>query len=249
MRIAWYNEIDALTASAISVSSSIGGQDASNLLDQRLSSQWLTDTATSQSVVFSFSAAIDVNTIGILGHNITSACTVTVEANTANSWITPAYSSTLTVYETGPVLRFLGSTQTYRYWRITFAGQASLEIGRIWLGEYLSISPSSLLDYRVTDNRNDTVVIGRGRQLYGNEGTAWRTVELSFPKSAYTMIDSIREMYSYVGLYRSLIFCNFDDLRTYQLVEPMYCHIGRPIQFTHTDRQKYTYNLLLEEDK
>jgi len=249
MRIAWYNEIDALTASAISVSTSIGGQDGANLLDQRLSTQWVTDTATSQSVVFSFSAAIDVTTIGVLGHNITSACTVTVEANTANSWITPAYSTTLTVYDSGPILRFLVRSQTYQYWRMTFAGQASLEIGRIWLGEYLTISPSSLLDYRVTDNRNDTVVIGRGRQLYGSEGTAWKTVELSFPKTAYTMIDSLRTLYAYSGLYKSLIFCNFDDLRTYELVEPMYCHIGQPIQFTHTDRQNYTYSLLLEEDK
>lgn len=247
MRILYDNKLDTLTAGSILASTESGGFTTANLLDTRLSTKWVTSSATTQSVVCSFAAAISVNTVSILGHNITSACTVTIEANTANSFITPAISTTMTVYS-GAMVYFYSASQSYRYWRISFAGQGDLEIGRIMFGDYLTISPSSLLDFNVTKARSDTVVYGRGRQKYSSPGIGWRKFRLSFPKSDNTMITSLNTFIDTVGLHTSFLFCNFDGLRGYPLVEPVYCSLDREVTFNHNNRQSYSYQLTFQED-
>lgn len=247
MRILYDNELDSLTAGSIIASTEVGGFTTENLLDTRLSTKWMTSDATAQSVICSFAAPIKVNTVAILGHNITSACTVTIEANTANSFITPAISTTMTVYS-GAMVYFYSAVQSYQYWRISFAGQGDLEIGRLMLGSYLTISPSSLLDFSVTKARADTVVYGRGRQKYSSPGVGWRQFRMSFPKSDNTMITSLNTFIDTVGQHTSFLFCNFDGLRGYPLVEPVYCSLSNNVSFNHNNRQSYSYQLGFEED-
>ena len=247
MRILYDNELDNLTAGSILASTESGGFTTENLLDTRLSTKWMTSDVTTQSVVCSFDAAIAVNTVAILGHNITSACTITLEANTTNSFITPAITTTMSVYS-GAIVYFYSAVQNYRYWRISFAGQGDLSIGRIMFGSYLTVSPSSLLDFRVTKARSDTVVYGRGRQKYSSPGIGWRQFAMSFPKSNNAMVTSIDTFIDTVGLHTSFLFCNFDSIRGYPLVEPVYCSLSRDVTFNHANRQSYSYSLAFEED-
>lgn len=248
MRIVYDNLIDSLTASTITASSSYAGNEAENLLDTRLSKIWQSDTSTTNTVVFSFASAQSITTMAVAGHNLTSACTVTVQANTTNSWITPAWSTTITVYS-NVMLNFQSSAQSYRYWRFVFAGQASIEIGRIWLGNYIQITPSSLLGFTVTKRRSDLVAYGRGRQKYASPGVGWREFNLSFPRTVSTTLSNIETMFDTVGSHDSVIFCNFDTLRGYTLVEPVYCSIVGDIGFSHTHRNGYEYSLTLAEDR
>jgi hypothetical protein len=191
-----------------------------------------------------------VNTAAILGHNIKSGTTVKIQANNSDVWGDPELSETFTyVASDATILRFLDEVKVYKYWRFSFTGQASVEAGRLWLGEYMTINPASLLDFTVTKKRSDVVIYGRDRQKFANPGVGWRRFSLKFPASDKAMIYKVEQMYDAVGQHTSFIFCNFDTSREWPLVEPVYCSFDNDLDFTHTQRQKYSYTLNIEEDK
>jgi hypothetical protein len=191
-----------------------------------------------------------VNTAAILGHNIKSGTTVKIQANNSDAWDDPELSETFTyVASDATILRFLDEVKVYKYWRFSFTGQASVQAGRLWLGEYMTINPASLLDFTVTKKRSDVVIYGRDRQKFANPGVGWRRFSLKFPASDKAMIYKVEQMYDAVGQHTSFIFCNFDTSREWPLVEPVYCSFDNDLDFTHTQRQKYSYTLNIEEDK
>jgi hypothetical protein len=252
MRISYSNLLDNLEASAISALSEDNTYPATNVQDQRLTTKWHSDSTTTQTFIFDLGATTSCSIFAIMGHNITSACTVTVVGNddivAPLTWTTSGQSSVQTItYNAGIMLSFV-TPIVNRYWKFTFAGQGSMEIGRLWIGNYIDITPSSLNDFSVTKKRDDIVVYGKNRQKYASIGNGWRSFSLSFPKTSATMLTAIQTFYDTVGNHSSFIFCNFDSLRTYDLVEPCYCSISEGITFNHQDRQKYSYALDFEED-
>lgn len=190
-----------------------------------------------------------VNTAAVLGHNIKSGTVVSVQANNSDEWSDPPFSTTFSyIASDATILKYLSSTYNYKYWRFTFSGQGDIEVGRLWLGEYLQINPASSLDFSVIKKTDDTVVYGKGRQKYASIGNKWRRIELRFPRSDANMVTAIERMYDEVGRHSSFIFTNFDSLREYPLVEPLYGSFTDDVQFSHTNRMKYTYDLAIEED-
>lgn len=245
MRVAYTNLLDSATLTPLSETA---GYVVENVQDQRLSVKWVSTTATTQTVIVDLGAATSITVMAILGHNIASTSTVVVNANTADSWGAPAVTNSIT-WNVGPMLKFV-SSQNYRYWRFSFSGlTTSAQIGRLWLGTYVTIDPSSLLSFPVTKRRDDINTYGKGRQKYSTSGgVTWRKVSMSFPASQEATLQIIQNLYDAVGTYKSFIFCNFDDLRTYSLVDPMYCSITGDIQFTHTSNMRFEYQIDLEED-
>ena len=63
------------------------------------------------------------------------------------------------------------------------------------------------------------------------------------------MIEKIQTMYDFSGNHSSMIFMNFDTLKDYKIVLPVYCSIDGDVTFGHRGRQKYVYSLNLEEDR
>jgi hypothetical protein len=190
---------------------------------------------------------LGINTVSVLGHNIKTGTEVKIQANNSNEWGDPPLDETLTVNST-TILKFLSSTYYYKYWKFYF-GQGSTEIGRLWLGNYLTIDPSSLLDFNVTKKRSDIVIHGKNRQKWASEGIGWRRFELSFPRTEETMIYQLSEMIDYVGNHSSVIFSNFDTDYGYTLVTPCYVSIAEEIDFQHTNRMGWNYSIVLEEEK
>lgn len=248
MRISYNNFIDTLTAGSIIASSEIPNKEASNLLDERISIKWGSSSASTQSVVITFpsASAFSVTTGAILGHNITSGTSVLLQANVSDSWGTPSFSTALTVIETGAILKFI-TAQEYQYWRFVI-NQADLNIGRLWLGDYITIDPSSLLDFSIKKERSDVVTYTKHRQKFASPGVTWRSFKLNFPPTETTMLTAIDIMFNTVGKYKSVIFCNFDLIRDFVLVEPCYCSIVSDLSFSHVKNQKYKYVLELEEN-
>jgi len=248
MRISYNNYIDALSTGSIVASSELPNFEAINLQDQRLSIKWAGDSASTQNIVFNFLATSEsVVTAAIIAHNISSGTSVLVQANASNSWGSPSFSTAMTVIESGMILKFIDA-QAYQYWRFVI-NQADLEIGRIWLGDYITISPSSLLDFTIDKKRNDTVTHTPYRQKFASEGISWRKFTLNFPPTVTSTLTLIDTMFDVVGNHTSIIFCNFDTVRDFVLVEPIYCSIANEnITFKHQKNQKYNYSLTLEED-
>lgn len=251
MRIAYDNYIDDLASTVITASTTATGYPVTNVQDQRLSTEFRTSATTApQTVVMDFTTAKTMSVAAIINHNFTSSATVSIQANTSNSWGSPATSKTIT-YSANMMLNFFTDV-SYRWWRFSISDAGNpdgyLSMGRLWLGTYITVEPSSLEDFQVIKKRSDRVIYGEGRQKFASIGVGWRRFELSFPESDYTAISKIETMYDTVGTHSSLIFCNFDTDRNYAIVEPCYCSIQDDIEFSHSNRMKFSYDLTLEED-
>ena len=255
MRIIYDNYLDDVSSASLLASNADSQYPLTNAQDQRLTVQWRTDDgATTQTAVFDLGSAMSCTVFAILGHNLATGGTVTVVGASAIGgslvWDASSESSTQTVtYNAGPMLTFV-SAMSYRYWKFTFAGQTDdIHIGRLWIGTYLTVDPSSLDDFSVTKKRDDIVVYGKGRQKYASVGDGWRSFDLTFPKTGGSMLSSIQTFYDTVGKHSSFIFCNFDTTRSYALVDPCYVSIADDLGFSHRGRQFYTYSITMEEDR
>ena len=250
MRIAYTNLIDSATApTALTADLQY---PITNVQNQRLAKPWRSTAVTSQTVVIDFGVATTINTAAVIGHNLTDGAIITLEGNPADSWASPSVTTTITTITDGMCLNYFTSA-SQRYWRFTLndatGGTSYIEIGRLWLGTYLTIDPSSLVDFRVVKHRSDTVTYGRGRQKYATEGVGWRSFHMSYPRTRATMLTAIQTMYDTVGNHGSVIFSNFDTTRAYPIVEPCYCSINGDVSFQHASRMAFSYSLELEEDR
>ena len=169
----------------------------------------------------------------------------TTEIENANDFLTTENDDYLTT-ETGD---FIIRQDKYAFAKVSITNTNTIQLGRIWMGDYLQITPSSLLDFKVTKKRSDINIYGKDRQKISIPGVSWRRIELSFPVTSNDMINNVYTMYKTVANNKSIIFCNFDTIRGYPLVEPLYCSIDGSITFTHNESMKFTYSLNLEEDR
>jgi len=254
MRIAYKNLIDSLSSTSILASSEDSSYPLTNVQDQRLTVKWYSEDATTHTAVFDLGSTVACSIFAVMSHNLSTSGTVTVVGNddiaSGLTWVTSGQSSTQTLtYNADMMLSFVTPISN-RYWKFTFSGQNQngIQIGRLWIGTYIDVSPSSLNDFTVTKKRDDVVVYGRNRQKYASIGNGWRQINLTFPRTSTTMLTAIETFYDTVVKHDSFIFCNFDSIRTYPLVDPMYCSISDDIGFNHTTRQFYNYSLTFEED-
>lgn len=242
MRIAYENLADGAT---ITASSSDSSHPVSNLQDERLSTLWASTAVTAQSIYIDMGSAVSVNTVALMGHNISSSATVTIYAGATTA--VSALSSAIT-YNDGMMLLFSGGN-TYRYWKLSISGNdAAPQAGRLWLGNYITIDPSSLLDFTVTKLRSDNVAHNASRGKYASEGVGWRRFSLDFPPTGGAMLASIEAMYDHSRNHGAMIFCNFDTIRDYHIVEPCYVSLSGDMAFKHAVGESFTYTLTMEEE-
>ena len=203
-----------------------------------------------------YQGKFDFDTVALMGHNLSEGATITFQANDYDAWEYTATGGSIIqssmVWNKETILTFLTRTQK-QYVKFSLSDPnntgAYIEIGRPWIGQYLDISPSSLLDFKVSKKRSDTVIHGKDRHKWSVIGEGWRRFELSFPPTEEAMIESLATMFDAVGNHSSMIFCNFDTIRSYQLVEPCYVSIDGDFEFMHTRRMVWTWNLVLEEER
>lgn len=209
-----------------------------------------------------YQSQFNADTLAILGHNISEEADIKVELNDWDEWnYTDGSGSSIIqntmTWQKETILTFLAAKKKRQYARFTIndpnASAGTIAIGRIWVGDYLTIDPSSLDNFSVTKMRSDRVQYGRNRQKWSDVGVGWRKFDLTFPRTigltSQSMLAKVQRMYDDVGNAKSVIFCNFDDLRSYEIVEPCYASFTGPIKFNHTRSQRYGYKLMLEEDK
>lgn len=248
MRIAYTNLIDSITSTSMTALTTAAGYPIANVQDPRLTKVWTSDATTTQTVIVDLGSAQAISVLAIVGHNIASTATCVANGNATDVWTAPSVTQSIT-WNSGIMLAFI-SPQTYQYWRFSFTGLTqAVSIGRLWLGGYSDIDPSSTQEFSVELKTDDTVVYGRRRQKYASPGATWRKINLRFPPNSVTSLSVIENIYRTVGKHQSFIFCNFNDLRTYPLVDPLYGSFGEDLAFTHQRNQRYDFSLSIEEDK
>jgi len=133
-----------LTANSTSVNYPV-----TNIVDSRLTRLFRTVAATTTAeIVFDAGAAIDVTSVVIDNHNISSGVTtLKLQGNATDAWGGPSVDETLT-WSAGIIKKDI-TQETYRYWRIQIidAGNTDtyIELGRVWIGDQFDttyISPT-----------------------------------------------------------------------------------------------------------
>lgn len=92
MKILYDNRAIASTATITASSEATGYEASVSLKDTRLARKWRTTGDTAESVVIYNAEGIAATYCVIMGHNLTSDATVTLQGNDTNVWTSPAYS-------------------------------------------------------------------------------------------------------------------------------------------------------------
>jgi hypothetical protein len=127
-------------------------------------------------MVFDLGSALQVTSIAI----VNPSQTVTIEANSSDSWGAPAYSYTFNpVVDPYPTVGVDVQVidQAYRYWRITASGSTS--VGHLFIGSYTDLSYANIGEFPENET-TDVSSIAQGGQLYFTKGTPLRGVEFDF---------------------------------------------------------------------
>ena len=196
-----------------------------------------------------------INSFYMLDDNITENATVYLiyGDNKVYDYVDSGYTNKvdITGLDNDIILQFFSSISGIYFTLQIQDGYNSdgyIEMSKIFLGDYLSISPSSILPLTQVNNRNDNFDYSDGRQLYADVGENWRGYELSFPRSTKTMIESIRAFDQTVGNHTPFLWLNFDDLDNNDFILPMYCHKTNNIEEVY-ELGKASYKLTLVEVK
>lgn len=131
------NLINSDTLSA--VSSEDAKYKKEYMFNQRQSLPWRMTSKTSQYATFNLGSATQVTILGILNHNLTSGATITLKANTSDSWASPPYSQSITWHKLN--IYYL-LNQTYQWFRVEISDSGNSlypEVGELILNTYVSL--------------------------------------------------------------------------------------------------------------
>lgn len=119
-----------------------------NLADPVRSKVWRAPSATgTQTLKAKLGAAYAIGGLALVGSNITTDSTITIQANSSDSWGSPAFTSSITPWDAGDsgvMVVYFGAAQTYQWWRVMVTNMTNpdgyIEIGVVVLGPVLSMA-------------------------------------------------------------------------------------------------------------
>lgn len=225
-----------------------------NVVHDFVSLPWRTTGDTSEWVKFDLGSATAITCVGIFAHNLTSAATVTLQANASDSWGSPSYSQVLPVATDADgvvvphIVYYL--SQNYRWWRVTFADAANtdtyIQVGVIRGGAYYEVSRNynSALPVQYIDPSEGAVT--PGRQDHKRQRSRYRRATLGFTLQDRTQADKLRAIVTKIGTSKPCILGL--DATNYPTAESMYCYMRTPLSLAHRFNQLWdTGSLVFEE--
>ncbi len=170
-----------IDGASLTASTENASYPVSNIQDPHLASVYRS-TATSANIVMNMGMSMDADIVFIANHNFTDSATVTLEANSSDSWGAPPFSESLTVED---LINEAFTSASYQYWRIVIADAGNtdgyLKIGGMGLGEFYQV-PGIGTTYQVERISTALKYSTRySRQVYGSSGVFFRTVNAQIP--------------------------------------------------------------------
>ena len=208
----------------ITSSSEVSGLPDDNAVHDFVARKWRTTGDTGQWIKFDQGSAKKITMAALFGHNLTSGATVTIQANSEDSWEAPSYSQAMTWNEKA-IVKFID--ETYQWWRITFEDGSNpdeyIEIGRICAGEY--IEPDVNVSENVSKQLIDPSVKEGNQGKQGNVITRpkYRAFSVEFTGIARAQQDQLSAMFEAVGNTGPLVFALDPD--NYPEEDTIYCEI------------------------
>lgn len=165
------------------------------LIDRTLSRVGRTASDITQWIKFSYSAAVDCDTVMVFGNNFTSGATVKIQANASDSWGSPSVDQALTYIKDERKSLLLGrdvgtwyyqfsSTQSYQYWRLYVDDSSNpdgyIEVGFMFMDENTDFPGMSVNQVFMRETTSDAE-FSKSMQVYGVKRTQYHGASFNFP--------------------------------------------------------------------
>lgn len=211
---------------------------------------WRATGDTAEWIKFDFGSAQNVWVVAIVGHNFSSAATVTLELHATDAFGAPTVSQVI-AYNADIMLYVFTSVQNYRWARITIADGANtdtyIECGRIFLGAYLSPERNftnnwqkATVDPSLVNKSSDSAVVIDSKTPF---------LQFSLP-FVTTLIDNVETVRKDRGTTGDLFVLLDSDnaLETDGLHDlSRYVRFARTPQYRNRHLKRYDFTLLFEE--
>lgn len=201
MKFFFDNLIDTSTIGSSSENSNFPDDNVAHDFRSR---PWRTDTSSAAEwIKFDLGAAQTVTALILLDHNLQSGDTgITLEANSADSWGSPAFSQAIT-WNSGTILQIF-TIQSYRYWRLTFtkdSASESRDIGRIFLGRSTSVAMPAEKGYdeKMVDLSQTQRALGG--QTYSYTKSRYRLIKCKWTALESSDMDALISVSDSVGIH------------------------------------------------
>ncbi len=221
-----------------------------NTQDVRLAKVWRTQTTAAAQIVLDAGtgATITCDVVAVIKHNFSSSSTIAIRGNeTDSNWGSSSLLRSV-VYREGIMVKYFAS-EAFRFWRFDFTDTTNpdgyYEIGRLFLGTYLQVDPSSLVEFPEKHVRNDRQAFSKSNQFYADQGSGWKELKYKFVNTNDTMKGKIETMWNLNGKHTPLLLMNYDT--SFSIIPPLYCAIIKDITFGHLLHDRWEYNLDLRE--
>lgn len=228
MYILYNNRIEGATITALTEHPDYPFSTA--FTDVRLSRVGRTLADSAQTFVFDLLSAVAVSKVMIQDHNFTSGATITLEANTSNSWGSPAYTTSLSYNETY-IYKDLITDQTYRYWRLTVNDASNpdtyLEISKVYLGTYLSVYMDTGI--ALDNNSNSSTSKSTSGQLYGNRQLQYKAAKFNLSDINVTLRTQIKTFWEANDIVKPFWLIIWEEDLTVEA--PIYCCLTKPFSW------------------
>ena len=183
----------------------------------------------------------------IVNHNLSADATIKIEGNDYDSWNGPPVSETMT-WRAETIVKFITSV-SYPFWRFSITDPnvngGYFEVGRLVLGEYLQIDPSSLVEFPEKHPRSDQQHFSVSNQIYTDEGIEHKEFDYRFEHAGGTTKTAIETMWNSCGKFKPLLLMNYDT--SYATIPPLYASVTNDIIFEHLKFDKWSFDISLRE--
>ena len=200
--------------------------------DTRLSRYYKSVGCTAEWLKFSFTTPVAASYLALMNHNMTSGATVVVQANSSDSWGSPAFSQTITIPtavsgETTWAVAAFSATKTYQYWRITIADAANpdtfIKIGYVFLGTVLTMPGMDISGISIPKNSTSLAQESYAGQTYGDTRLKYRTASFNFSGVSTTDKVNLESFFYTVDIITPFILLVWENDLTIQ--SPIYCRL------------------------
>jgi hypothetical protein len=166
-------------------------------------------TSHSGDIVIDLLMARTCDAVALLGHNLTSGATLTLEANSSDSWTAPPFQESLSYRAEDLYKKFTGAS--YRYWRLVVSDAGNSDnarIGELLLGQSSLFSRMPAAEYDREDEYNNIALeTGHGQKWVYSLGGPRRSFNLTWNNANTTVAAEIESLlYGAEGNYRPFLF-------------------------------------------
>ena len=160
-------------------------------------------------VVIDMTEVVDIDTLCI----VNSSNTITIEANSSDSWGAPPFTQTMTALAgTNIAIEILSATESYRYWRLTASGETTL--GHCFIGTKYTfpLANNGSIPSRPTTDQTSVSTSGVG---YTSKGHITRSQSFSLEWVSLLEFNSFIDMWDSSLRVKYGIFAQFEESLTY----------------------------------